>query len=352
MCNFVCCLCNWSAPAGPGQGTETQQRLTLFNLSTAHFCFKIVGGTDASRGEIPWQVSLKEYSIHFCGATVIGDRWLLSAAHCCPRKWLSHHPWRYGNAVKVNVTRVIQHPLFDPFILDFDVAILELARPLVFSKYIQPVCLPLAVQKFPVGKKCIISGWVDLLQITKPEILQKASVGIIDQKTCNFLYNFSLTDRMICAGFLEGKIDSCQGDSGGPLACEMTPGVFYLAGIVSWGIGCAQPTKPGVYSRITKLKDWILDTISQLPSPGTGTPSSSAITRTSTAAILTRQPSTTPASPFNRTTLEMKTITTMKETSTALETTEPAKPTQTPGKIDDRFIDMLVGDLQPQNRGY
>ncbi|XP_049663063.1 transmembrane protease serine 9 isoform X3 [Accipiter gentilis] len=302
---------------------------------------KIVGGTDASRGEIPWQVSLKEDSIHFCGATVIGDRWLLSAAHCFnetnPEEIEAHVGTTSlngtdGNAVKVNVTRVIQHPLFDPFILDFDVAILELARPLVFSKYIQPVCLPLAVQKFPVGKKCIISGWGNLQEgnVTKPEILQKASVGIIDQKTCNFLYNFSLTDRMICAGFLEGKIDSCQGDSGGPLACEMTPGVFYLAGIVSWGIGCAQATKPGVYSRITKLKDWILDTISQLPSPGTGTPSSSAITRTSTAAILTRQPSTTPASPFNRTTLGMKTITTMKETSTALETTEPAKSTQTP----------------------
>ncbi|KAM6040213.1 transmembrane protease serine 9 isoform 2-T2 [Theristicus caerulescens] len=302
---------------------------------------KIVGGTDASRGEIPWQVSLKEDSRHFCGATIIGDRWLLSAAHCFnetnPEEIEAYVGTTSlngtdGNAVKVNVTRVIQHPLFNPLILDFDVAVLELARPLVFNKYIQPVCLPLAVQKFPVGKKCIISGWGNLQEgnVTKPEILQKASVGIIDQNTCNFLYNFSLTDRMICAGFLEGRIDSCQGDSGGPLACEVTPGVFYLAGIVSWGIGCAQAMKPGVYSRITKLKDWILDTISQLPGPGTGTPSSSAITRTSTAAILTRQPSTTAPSPINRTTLGMEMTTTMKETSTALKTTEPAKPTQTP----------------------
>ncbi|NWS77009.1 TMPS9 protease, partial [Crotophaga sulcirostris] len=310
---------------------------------------KIVGGTDASRGEIPWQVSLKEDSRHFCGATIIGDRWLLSAAHCFnetnPEEIEAYVGATSlngtdGTAVKVNVTRVIQHPLFNPIMLDFDVAVLELERPLVFNKYIQPICLPLAVQKFPVGKKCLISGWGNLQEgnITKPEILQKASVGIIDQKTCDFLYNFSLTERMICAGFLEGKVDSCQGDSGGPLACEVTPGVFYLAGIVSWGIGCAQAMKPGVYSRITKFKDWILDTISQLPSLGTGAPSSSDSPGAPPATILARQPSTT--APSNGTTLGMETTTTVTETSTALKTTEPAKPTQTPGKAEGRFLDV------------
>uniref|UniRef100_A0A663F8V0 Peptidase S1 domain-containing protein n=1 Tax=Aquila chrysaetos chrysaetos TaxID=223781 RepID=A0A663F8V0_AQUCH len=238
--------------ARPPSGTATISRQGLECGGRPGFSkpSKIVGGTDASRGEIPWQVSLKEDSSHFCGGTIIGDQSIPAKIEAYVGTTSLNGT--DGNAVKVNVTRVIQHPLFDPIILDFDVAILELARPLVFSKYIQPVCLPLAVQKFPVGKKCIISGWGNL---------QEGN----DQKTCNFLYNFSLTDRMICAGFLEGKIDSCQGDSGGPLACEMTPGVFYLAGIVSWGIGCAQATKPGVYSRITKLKDWILDTISQLP---------------------------------------------------------------------------------------
>ncbi|NXT23322.1 TMPS9 protease, partial [Syrrhaptes paradoxus] len=319
---------------------------------------KIVGGTDASRGEIPWQVSLREDSRHFCGATIIGDRWLLSAAHCFnetnPAEIEAYVGTTSlngtdGTATKVNVTRVVQHPLFNSAVLDFDVAVLELARPLVFNKYIQPICLPHAVQPFPVGKKCIISGWGSLQEgnVTKPEILQKASVGIIDQETCNFLYNFSLTDRMICAGFLEGKVDSCQGDSGGPLACEVAPGVFYLAGIVSWGIGCAQAMNPGVYSRITKLTDWILETISPLPGAGTGTPPSSAIARTSPAAILTPQPSTAAARPLNRTTLGMKMTATMKETSTAPEITEPANATQTPGKTDDKPIDAHSASSVP-----
>uniref|UniRef100_A0A8C3Y7B3 Peptidase S1 domain-containing protein n=1 Tax=Catharus ustulatus TaxID=91951 RepID=A0A8C3Y7B3_CATUS len=349
------------APAPPGTGGPGSPCLLSSTWNTHKSCFgfcsecggrpgfskpsKIVGGTDASRGEIPWQVSLKEDSRHFCGATIIGDRWLLSAAHCFNETVPEEIEAYVGttslngtdeNAVKVNVTRVISHPLFNPMILDFDVAVLELARPLIFNKYIQPVCLPPALQKFPVGKKCLISGWGDLQEgnDTKPEILQKAFVGIIEQNTCNFLYNFSLTDRMICAGFMEGMVDSCQGDSGGPLACEVTPGVFYLAGIVSWGFGCAQAMRPGVYSRITKFTNWILDTISQLLSGGTSIPSSSAIPRTSISAIFT-QPSTMAASPTSRTTLGTKISTTMTETSTALRTTETAKPTQTPGKTDN-----------------
>uniref|UniRef100_A0A2R8ZWR3 Peptidase S1 domain-containing protein n=1 Tax=Pan paniscus TaxID=9597 RepID=A0A2R8ZWR3_PANPA len=239
---------------------------------------RVVGGFGAASGEVPWQVSLKEGSRHFCGATVVGDRWLLSAAHCFNHTKVEQVRAHLGTAsllglggspVKIGLRRVVLHPLYNPGILDFDLAVLELASPLAFNKYIQPVCLPLAIQKFPVGRKCMISGWGNTQEgnATKPELLQKASVGIIDRKTCSVLYNFSLTDRMICAGFLEGKVDSCQGDSGGPLACEEAPGVFYLAGIVSWGIGCAQVKKPGVYTRITRLKGWILEIMSSQPLP-------------------------------------------------------------------------------------
>lgn len=64
-----------------------------------------------------------------------------------------------GSPVKMGLKRTVLHPQYNPSILDFDVAILELSGRLVFNKYIQPICLPLAIQKFPVGRKCMISGW-------------------------------------------------------------------------------------------------------------------------------------------------------------------------------------------------
>uniref|UniRef100_A0A4X2LFY5 Transmembrane serine protease 9 n=1 Tax=Vombatus ursinus TaxID=29139 RepID=A0A4X2LFY5_VOMUR len=242
---------------------------------------RIVGGMDAARGEFPWQVSLRENNEHFCGAAILSAKWLVSAAHCFnefqdPTVWMAYAGTTFlsgsdSGTVKARVAQIIKHPFYNSDTADFDVAVLELGSPLPFTSDIQPVCLPSATHIFPLRKKCLISGWGYLKEdfLVKPEVLQKATVELLDQALCASLYSNSLTDRMVCAGYLDGKVDSCQGDSGGPLVCDEPSGRFFLAGIVSWGIGCAEARRPGVYVRVTKVRDWILETMSTAPTVGT-----------------------------------------------------------------------------------
>uniref|UniRef100_A0A663F9D9 Peptidase S1 domain-containing protein n=1 Tax=Aquila chrysaetos chrysaetos TaxID=223781 RepID=A0A663F9D9_AQUCH len=285
---------------------------TLNAMAKKTVPIRIVGGSEASRGEFPWQVSLRENNEHFCGAAILAEKWLVSAAHSMWAAYTGTTSLRGSDSstVKMDIARIIPHPSYNPDTADYDVAVLELKRPVTFTTYIQPVCLPDAGHHFPTSKKCLISGWGYLKEdFLKPEFLQKATVELLDQTLCSSLYSHVLTDRMLCAGYLEGKIDSCQGDSGGPLVCQEPSGKFFLAGIVSWGIGCAEARRPGVYTRVTKLRNWILDAISAFPSSiahtvplkhtstNSNMVSSEKINTTTTGAIPTTSPDPAASNP-------------------------------------------------------
>ncbi|XP_034467616.1 suppressor of tumorigenicity 14 protein homolog [Hippoglossus hippoglossus] len=233
---------------------------------------RIVGGQNAEMGEWPWQVSLHFLTYgHTCGASIISDRWLLTASHCfvtsdpanhMASNWLTYSgmrdQYKQDGVQRRPLKRIISHPDYNQMTFDYDVALLELSEPLQFTNTLQPICLPSSSHIFPAGMACWVTGWGALREGgQKAQLLQKASVKIINDTVCNVVTEGQVTSRMLCSGFLAGGVDACQGDSGGPLVCFEESGKWFQAGIVSWGEGCARRNKPGVYSRVTKLRQWI-----------------------------------------------------------------------------------------------
>ncbi|AJC61028.1 MULTISPECIES: serine protease [Streptomyces] len=215
---------------------------------------RIVGGRNADVRDVPWQVSLRSRGGHICGGSIIRADAVVTAAHCTVGAPPDSLTVQAGSSVRgsggqiVPVARVLRHPKFNAATIDYDVAVLELASPLDFGAGVRAVPLLPEGREPITGTPATVTGWGATRDGgTLPERLRRVDVPKLSDTYCKGAYGTSsITPRMTCYGYEGGRKDACQGDSGGPLVVD-----GYLAGIASWGTGCASPGHPGVYTKVS-----------------------------------------------------------------------------------------------------
>lgn len=227
---------------------------------------RIVGGAPAAEGQFPYQVFLRitvSGGTALCGGSILSTTVVITAAHCVDTSAPGDVEVNAGTirrdvpGVIRSVSEILVHPQWTPATSNNDLALLRLSTPLTFSSAIAAVPLIASNQLdlIEAGDIATVSGFGRTAEggQTSTE-LRFVEVPIVSQTVCNTAYSGAINpDTMLCAGLDAGGKDSCQGDSGGPLVVRNASSQFVLAGIVSFGEGCARPAVPGVYTRVVNF---------------------------------------------------------------------------------------------------
>ncbi|XP_042637925.1 coagulation factor XI [Orycteropus afer afer] len=243
------------------------------NVCTTKINPRIVGGTASVYGEWPWQITLHITSPtqrHLCGGSIIGNQWILTAAHCfdqleSPKILRVYSGILNQSEIKddtpfFGVQEIIIHDQYEMAESGYDIALLKLETTMHYTDSQRPICLPPKSDRNVIYTNCWVTGWgYTKLRDKIQNTLQKAKIPLVTNAECQTRYReHKITNKMICAGYKEGGRDACKGDSGGPLSCKHEE-VWHLVGITSWGEGCAQRERPGVYTNVVEYVDWILE---------------------------------------------------------------------------------------------
>jgi secreted trypsin-like serine protease len=237
---------------------------------------KIVGGSETTIAQYPWQAALvlspaeapgdNAHERQFCGGSLVTTRIVITAAHCVDgmstgeidvvlgRTTLSSGEGQEGPAQALAAQANYNHPSGNEA-PRYDVGYVVLAQPSGQTRI--QIASTAEAGLWAPGASERISGWgctsePIIFNCATSDTLRDATVPIVADSTCGSgsVYDGAFDpSTMVCAGFLSGGIDTCNGDSGGPLQAP-TGGSYRLVGITSWGDGCARPNAPGVYTRV------------------------------------------------------------------------------------------------------
>ncbi|CAM4729988.1 unnamed protein product [Leuciscus chuanchicus] len=233
---------------------------------------RIVGGNEATPGEIPWQVVFlaKVNKNVFCGGSLLSEEWVITAAHCVEGKVgsffirVGEHDFskKEGKESDHGIAEYHIHPRYNAqhSLYNHDIALLKLKGPVKFSDYVLPICLgskDFTENLLRSAQNSLVSGW-GRLQFggIESKTLQKVELPYVDRTECKSSSTDAISRFMFCAGYSTVHKDSCQGDSGGPHATRYQ-NTWFLTGIVSWGEECAKKGKYGIYTRISRYMYWI-----------------------------------------------------------------------------------------------
>ncbi|MDO6692839.1 trypsin-like serine protease [Aliiglaciecola sp. 3_MG-2023] len=214
-----------------------------------------------------------------CGATFLGEQWVLTAAHCVDSEFADQYQVNVGEynltdgaEEAIAIKRIYSHPNYDSESFDNDVALIELVET-VDATAIQLADADTTDQLAIENTIATSIGWGGRTGYLPnegptgnfPDILQEVELPLLSNTQCRSelassqginTFSTGITEQMICAALDSGGASACQGDSGGPLFVESSSGPLQV-GITSWGIGCAAEGYPGVYARVGALLDFI-----------------------------------------------------------------------------------------------
>ncbi|KAF2905795.1 hypothetical protein ILUMI_00390 [Ignelater luminosus] len=218
---------------------------------------RIVGGSAAGNGQYPHQISLRRGNSHFCGGSILSNRFVLTAAHC------THGQSPSGIAIVVGtnylnsggtaygVAQIINHANYDPQDNANDISILVVSGSIAFTPAVKSITL--ASSNPSHGSQCILSGWglTGYPGSTLPNALQHIGLSALDLNECaRRLPGFPVYTSHVCTSSPVGQ-GACQGDSGGPLIAGGSQ-----VGVVSWGIPCAKGN-PDIFTSVAFYRGWI-----------------------------------------------------------------------------------------------